>query len=1185
MAQPNRPLRKPSSGPWALSSALHSPRYPTMPGASLVRPESGAVGDGPTSSPAIRDTSALLGLVPPALTVYFCNYCGQQGNFRCKRCKKIPYCSVACQTEDWKAHRHMCKAFEPEPIKENPMETIGLPKSSLAEMKPTDSSDPQRVYMKDLHFTKIINGTDVQASVVEFYSPGRFFLLVQSPELLENLQVISTELQKTYSSSSVIPYVPCVGEVCAIQFSFDMNWYRGLVQTLTADQKMANVLYIDFGNEENVPVDKIRPLAAQIQPFYPCAMECQIAGVAPVSGNWSEKCCIAVRLLLAGKTLTVKLVETQEISRVHAVDILLSAGKHLSTFLLEEGYALKETVNAAPTEQDICAMLNASLENFRCLSDGKDDNSWAQPPEPLEQAVGDQLSVLVTLFQSPNNLIVQKVENAGIVQDLQLKLREHCSQVAAPQNFRPAPGTVCCAQFSEDKQWYRAKVLAYSSEERVCVGYVDFGNSEDVDLRHLRPISDSLLAPPMQALPCSLAGVQPVGESWSEECLLALQRRVSNRILRIDIQGAHKGKALVTMIDEASDPQANMAELLISAGYAAPGPVTASAGQQANETTATAEPHVSPPVCEPLVWSSTELPHTGQTVALLASVVESPGKFHCCINNPKDHQRLIELGAQLKQHCEGNAPPFTPKEGEPCCAMFPGDGLWYRVMVNKLSGDEAFVNFVDCGYSMTVEQRRLRSITPKLLTLPFQAVCCWLTGVEPIGSEWSSEALLWFQTLVDGEQLSARVLAVTDQGYGVDLESRGQNVAAALISEHLAKAFTKITKEMHAKTDSVTKKEEGLKENEQSQLHVQALNQTEASSRKTTSEGQTAVPSEAASFPVDWKTVELPLNKTFQPHVAAVVSPSLFYLLGLTQVDQQKLQEVMAELAAYCSKYQGSLSAGGKCRPAPGAACCAQFSADNNWYRAVVLEVGENEMSVIYADYGNGEKVPFARILPIPTHLLQFPFLITRCTLTSNEHFPAEWPEEVQRMFQTELVNGVLATVQSFDGSANVLSLALPSERGGKHLSAMILDICHTHTQCQPCPETTQRRDGPGSNTSMSTTTEPELSKPKSLPESQSELENEARTVTSTGPTRTTEPAALSFQQKEYILAATANEDPVKKIIDQMEPPCQKNSIDSDPQTSGCCCLSLMKKMDTMEKMNRLQLAILEQLSGVKKEA
>lgn len=36
---------------------------------------------------------------------------------------------------------------------------------------------------------------------------------------------------------------------------------------------------------------------------------------------------------------------------------------------------------------------------------------------------------------------------AGVIQDLHLKLRDHCSQVPASQNFRPAPGTVCCSLF------------------------------------------------------------------------------------------------------------------------------------------------------------------------------------------------------------------------------------------------------------------------------------------------------------------------------------------------------------------------------------------------------------------------------------------------------------------------------------------------------------------------------------------------------------------------------------------------------------------------------------------------------------------------------------------------------------------------------------------------------------------
>lgn len=57
--------------------------------------------------------------------------------------------------------------------------------------------------------------------------------------------------------------------------------------------------------------------------------------------------------------------------------------------------------------------MSTSLENFRRCSDGKDDNTWAQPPKPMMQAVGDSFSVVVTHLQSPNEIIVQKVENAG----------------------------------------------------------------------------------------------------------------------------------------------------------------------------------------------------------------------------------------------------------------------------------------------------------------------------------------------------------------------------------------------------------------------------------------------------------------------------------------------------------------------------------------------------------------------------------------------------------------------------------------------------------------------------------------------------------------------------------------------------------------------------------------------------
>ncbi|KAK2820415.1 hypothetical protein Q5P01_023374 [Channa striata] len=549
------------------------------------------------------------------------------------------------------------------------------------------------------------------------------------------------------------------------------------------------------------------------------------------------------------------------------------------------------------------------------------------------------------------------------------------------------------------------------------------------------------------------------------------------------------------------------------------------------------------------------------------------------MDNPTVHQQLTELDNELKQHCEAEATPFEPKVGEPCCARFCGDGEWYRAMVNELSDNVVSVSFVDYGYTMKAEKSQLRSITPKLLTLPFQAVRCWLTGVEPLGSEWSREALLCFHSLVDGERLSACVLSVTTLGYGVELESRGQNVAAVLISKQLAKGPGEISKETRAVTGSGEEHLKRTKENNHSQINAQVFSQTAANPKEMPIEGLADTPSEVSSFPVDWKTVELPLNETFQPYIAAVTSPSLFYLLGPSQVDQQKLQELMMEVAAFCTNNQASLSSAILSRPAPGAACCAQFSADSNWYRAVVLEAGEHEISVIYGDYGNAEKVPLSRILPIPVHLLQLPFKISRCTLTGKEHFPEKWPETIQQIFRSFLANDVLATVHSFDGSANVLSLTLPTEDSGGDVTAMILDALHAQSKSSSCcPATAQRTDQTNSCTlAPSQRAVPDCSQTKSTPGTQKVLpEGTATTDTTTTP-ESTPPAA---QQNEKTSTASVSEEPAGTVTEQMEPVSQNNTPTKHPQTSSCCCESLKAKIDHLEQLMQLQLSLIKQIVG-----
>lgn len=68
--------------------------------------------------------------------------------------------------------------------------------------------------------------------------------------------------------------------------------------------------------------------------------------------------------------------------------------------------------------------------------------------------------------------------------------------------------------------------------------------------------------------------------------------------------------------------------------------------------------------------------------------------------------------------------------------------------------------------------------------------------------------------------------------------------------------------------------------------------------------------------------------------------------------------------------------------------CCTKiplFSDDDFWYRAIVLEASDSDVKVLYADYGNVERLPFSRVQPITASHLQLPFRIIRCSLEGTQ--------------------------------------------------------------------------------------------------------------------------------------------------------------------------------------------------------
>lgn len=68
-----------------------------------------------------------------------------------------------------------------------------------------------------------------------------------------------------------------------------------------------------------------------------------------------------------------------------------------------------------------------------------------------------------------------------------------------------------------------------------------------------------------------------------------------------------------------------------------------------------------------------------------------------------------------------------------------------------------------------------------------------------------------------------------------------------------------------------------------------------------------------------------------------------------------------------------------------GTICAANYSEDNQWYRAKILSHSENGTEVLYIDYGNTAITNETRMLPVD--IINIPPLAKRCTLQKTRYY------------------------------------------------------------------------------------------------------------------------------------------------------------------------------------------------------
>lgn len=241
---------------------------------------------------------------------------------------------------------------------------------------------------------------------------------------------------------------------------------------------------------------------------------------------------------------------------------------NLSVALVEEGLA---KVHFTAERSNYYKQLQIAEENAKRnrLNLWKDYQEVTEPEEVVEENTERNVSyksVVVTEVASELKFYAQLVDNGPQLEKLMEQLRQDMTaNPPLPGAYTPKRNDVCAAKFSQDSEWYRAKVERVDGS-KVTVLFIDYGNKEQTTATSLAtlPASFQTLAP--QATEYCLACVAlPPDEDFKNDAEDAFYDEIANRQLNLNVEYKNGGLEYVSLVNP--ETKEDVAQKLVSSGF------------------------------------------------------------------------------------------------------------------------------------------------------------------------------------------------------------------------------------------------------------------------------------------------------------------------------------------------------------------------------------------------------------------------------------------------------------------------------------------------------------------------------------------------------------------------------------------------------------------------------------------
>ena len=372
-------------------------------------------------------------------------------------------------------------------------------------------------------------------SVVSF---TELYIHPVSPDTPHNMGTFMAAITEHCSSLPPLTTPPSTGHYCLAQFS-DGNWFRAKVESVALGGRL-DVIFVDFGNREAVNLSQIRSMAEEFVSLPVQALRCSLSGLLPEEALHPDPAtCSSLEQVAASSKMTCRVMCRSPL----LVELVLPAtGDSVRVELARTG----KLSRLPPTA------------------------SFTLPASSISPSSTSE--VIITHVEGPESFWVQVINSSEITQlpALMERVGQACASSSAPTSYLPQLGELCCAQFSEDRVWYRGRVVSFPSLAECCVQFVDYGNSEVAAATAVLPISEEFLSLPALAVHCCLVGWEDgggergreparkeagergrQGERGQEE-VQRFKDMVLNKPLLALHKGELRGKVVVELVNQSS---------------------------------------------------------------------------------------------------------------------------------------------------------------------------------------------------------------------------------------------------------------------------------------------------------------------------------------------------------------------------------------------------------------------------------------------------------------------------------------------------------------------------------------------------------------------------------------------------------------------------------------------------------